>query len=276
MKAKITNLVLFLTFSIGIPPAFSFNNVNMHEMLTPPLDSISLRLGSTRRLRSGDEAGIPKGRYNAKVIHQRGLCEDYFSTNCKGKINRNIDFPIGDRVFFKSDWIRKPLIVTNLLDSKDSTSLISSIEVSMNKSGSTRQIYGRLSGSLFDTIKFDEIIIYANDSLIGRPDSLGYYEAPTDENGKIKMDIVINLALVKYRANITTNTNDECFLVECEDMPLALWLTNECCNPTVTSLEIETGDDKRARIDIVYDDDRKKRAVFNKLNLMSIYTARPL
>lgn len=274
MKAQITNLVLFLTFSIGIPPAFSFNNENMQDTLTHPLDSISVRLGSARRLRSGDEAGIPKGRYNAKIIHQRGLCEDYFSTNCKGKINRNIDFPKGDRVFFKSDWIRKPLIVTNRLDSKDSTSLISSIEVSMNKSGSTHQIYGRLSGSLFDTIKFDEILIYANDSLIGRPDSLGYYEAPTYENGRIKMDIVINLALVKFRANIT-NTIDECFGVECEDIPLSLWLTNECCNPTVTSLDIETGDDKRARIDIVYDDDRKKRAVFNKLNLMSIYAPRP-
>lgn len=275
MKSTLLNLILVLAFAFGMPPAFSFNNVNMNEFLNPSSDSIKVRLGNTRRLRSGDEAGIPKGRYTAKIIHQKGLCEDYFSTNCKGEIKRGIDFSKGDRVLFKTDRIRKPLIVTNCLDSQDSTSLTSSIEVSMDKSESTRKIFGRLSGKLFNSIKYNEILIYANDSLIGRPDSLGYYEAPTDENGKIKMDIVINLALVKHMANITTE-DDECIGVICEDLPLNQWLNNECCSPSVTSLDIDTGNDKRARIDIVYDDDRKKRAFFNKLNLMSIYTARPL
>lgn len=268
MKSTFAYTAFFLIFSIGITPGFSFNNVQMDEILSPNSDSIKVRLGSTRRLRSGDEAGIPKGRYSAGIIHKRGLCEDYFSTNCRGEIKRNIDFVKNDRVSFKSNWIRKPLIVTNHLDSQDSTSLTSSIEVAMNKSDSTRYIFGNLRGKLFDFVKYEEILIYANGNYIGNPNSFGDYEAPTDENGKINLAITINSALVRTRA-LVPNIGKDCSEVDCANLEFNSQLDKECCNTIITHLDIETGDDKRAKIDISYDDDQSIRKLFRKLNLSS-------
>lgn len=269
MKSTFLALTLFLFSACGVPPIDHTSNENIQERVGLPNDSISVYLGSTRSLKPGEgEYGVFRGRANARISHERGRNQESYTTNWNGTINSKIEFKKDDKIYFKSMWIEKPLIIKNNLDVKDSTSIPSAIKVAINENDSTNLIYGKISG-LMPLFQQNEIFIFANNVFMGFPDKLGRYAVPTDAYGNVSLVIVLDKSGLLERAVSFYTGIIKCENIVCDASIFLENIRDQCCT-TVTNIDIETGNDKRARIDIVYDDSNKKLVFLKKLGFANL------
>jgi hypothetical protein len=271
MKTKSFYLLTFLFIGILPTQSNSSNYSSQEKYAQPLLDTISMRIGTPRKPRQGAEFGTSRGRWRARIIHSRGLCRDKYKSQVDGSIRKKIVFKKDDELYFKSRWIRKPIILTNRLDHNENERLIVGIEAFLLKADTiVNYVDGRLIG-LSKNYKPTEIRIYADSIFIGHPDLLGRFALPKDSDGNVRLTITVDFQSAKKRANYIYSDN-EC-PVDCDSLTWEERTSNDCCETIITRLDVETGEEVRAQVVIVYDDDSKMLRHLIRFGISSLHNS---
>lgn len=230
MKSISVPFLIFMLISYHSLPVDAICTAQLNHSNHSNIDKISVRIGTVRRLRGKDEFGVPKGRWLASVRHISGNDKETYRGEFDGEVKSKIDFKKNDQLHFKSNWIKKPLVITNEFDHNESSNRLKlvSIGAALIKDTTAKIVDGTVQ-VLSENYKHTDVIIYADSMKIGSPDLIGRFAVPVNQDGIVTIEI-------KLKQNRKDGTIAE---------------------TTIAKLEVNTGSELRAKVDIVFDDDNK-------------------